>query len=404
MLTVLLLIGQTAFHAPDLYPPTRLEAEGKPIDVDAAHAAPHVHDMDGDGLPDLLVGQFGDGKLRVYRNLGKRRAPVFERFDWVMAGDRVATVPFGCCIGFVPRLADLDGDGRLDLVSGSLPGEMYWFPGLPGRRFAPGRRIVDADDKPITTERVVTVTPFDWDRDGRSDLIVGTQPGPLVWMRNLGGARFGNPQRIMVENEPISGDDLAPAMADWDGDGVDDLFVGDAQGRVRLYRITRPGGRTRLSAPIQLIAPVRPEYWSQGAREPRSGVRVRLWVGDWDGDGKTDLLVGDLSVLPAKAIADQEALGAKALEAEQELEQLGPLMRAEQRRLIDEAYRRLGLDRDRPIPAEREREFSELFAQLRDGSAEYQRLWKRFQELQGLVRQSRPAPSTHGFVWLYRRR
>ena len=43
--------------------PVRLEAAGKPIDTEIGHAAPFVCDFDGDGLKDLLVGQFGDGIL-----------------------------------------------------------------------------------------------------------------------------------------------------------------------------------------------------------------------------------------------------------------------------------------------------------------------------------------------------
>ena len=44
-------------------PPVRLEAAGKPIDTDVGHAAPLVVDFDGDGKNDLLVGQFGEGKI-----------------------------------------------------------------------------------------------------------------------------------------------------------------------------------------------------------------------------------------------------------------------------------------------------------------------------------------------------
>src|SRR5262245_2573850 len=70
---VLLLWGlarAAADPARELAPPVRLEAAGKPIDTDIGHAAPFVADFDGDGVPDLLVGQFGDGILWVYRNEG----------------------------------------------------------------------------------------------------------------------------------------------------------------------------------------------------------------------------------------------------------------------------------------------------------------------------------------------
>jgi hypothetical protein len=61
--------------ARELAPPVLLEAGGKPIDTDVGHAAPFVGDFDGDGVNDLLVGQFGDGILWVYKNVGTNAHP-----------------------------------------------------------------------------------------------------------------------------------------------------------------------------------------------------------------------------------------------------------------------------------------------------------------------------------------
>lgn len=55
--------------------PVRLEAAGKAIDTDVGHAAPSVADFDGDGVQDLLVGQFGEGILWIYRNEGTNERP-----------------------------------------------------------------------------------------------------------------------------------------------------------------------------------------------------------------------------------------------------------------------------------------------------------------------------------------
>src|SRR5438874_9164087 len=80
LLLALLAVGPPA-PAPDfareLHPPVRLLAAGKPIDTDVGHAAPFVGDFDGDGVKDLLVGQFGDGVLWVYRNVGTNARPKY---------------------------------------------------------------------------------------------------------------------------------------------------------------------------------------------------------------------------------------------------------------------------------------------------------------------------------------
>ncbi|MEZ6195157.1 MAG: VCBS repeat-containing protein [Planctomycetota bacterium] len=47
-------------------------------------------DLDGDGIRDLLVGQFAEGKIAFYRGLGKGR---FGRRAWVTAGGETVRVP-----------------------------------------------------------------------------------------------------------------------------------------------------------------------------------------------------------------------------------------------------------------------------------------------------------------------
>jgi hypothetical protein len=75
--------------------PERIVADGKPIDVEVGHASPHYADFDGDGVSDLLVGQFGSGKLRIYKNHGTLRKPEFKDFTFVQAGGKDASVPSG---------------------------------------------------------------------------------------------------------------------------------------------------------------------------------------------------------------------------------------------------------------------------------------------------------------------
>ncbi len=69
-------------------------ADGSPLAVgEVGHAAPVYHDFDGDGVPDLVVGEFEDGACRIFHNYGTAARPLFRDFEFFHAGGRKATVP-----------------------------------------------------------------------------------------------------------------------------------------------------------------------------------------------------------------------------------------------------------------------------------------------------------------------
>lgn len=80
--------------AGELEPPVQIQVGGKPVDVEReGHAAPFVGDFDGDGVRDLLVGQYHEGRLRIYRNRGSDTSPTFESHEWFQAGGKLGRVP-----------------------------------------------------------------------------------------------------------------------------------------------------------------------------------------------------------------------------------------------------------------------------------------------------------------------
>lgn len=100
--STLLLIGalaaaglESAQAGPDLDQPVRLEIAGEPIDCEVGHAAPFVQDWNGDGVWDLLVGQMGQGRLRIFLNVGTPTVPRFEDAIVFQAGGAAGTVPSG---------------------------------------------------------------------------------------------------------------------------------------------------------------------------------------------------------------------------------------------------------------------------------------------------------------------
>ncbi len=91
LLSTLLLVSGAAISAAEFQKPVRLKADGVPVRVESpGYAAPCWADIDGDGRKDLLVGQFHQGKIRVYRNLGDGKLAAGQ---WRKAEGAVAEIP-----------------------------------------------------------------------------------------------------------------------------------------------------------------------------------------------------------------------------------------------------------------------------------------------------------------------
>lgn len=98
LLCCMLTLGAGLAGAQTLAEPVRLQADGRPLAVEVGHAAPCVVDWNRDGRLDLLVGQFGEGKARLYLGaaaVAAGQAPRFGPHRWFRAGGEVATVPAG---------------------------------------------------------------------------------------------------------------------------------------------------------------------------------------------------------------------------------------------------------------------------------------------------------------------
>jgi hypothetical protein len=294
---------------------------------------------------------------------------------------------------------DLDGDGRTDIISGSWPGEIYFFRRQADGTFAAPEQLKDRDGKVINVGSGSSAFAVDWDSNGTIDLLVGNVLGEVYFIPNEGRKQlaFSKPRRLEADGQPIKvNGDAAPVVADWDGDGKLDLIVGAEDGSVVWYRNVGTAKEPELEAARTLI-PKSPLGWGDDDRRQAGdwGIRVKLCVVDWNGDGRLDILLGDRCGGFRGRPAQTEQEEAEERRANDKLPGLRQLW-AE----TFQAYRRLQEATESVRSATQERREQDL-DKLRD---QLRRLKDEMVVVQQIQSRYQPRYQAHGFVWLFLRK
>ncbi|MCX2741262.1 T9SS type A sorting domain-containing protein [Pontibacter anaerobius] len=271
--------------------------QGQMLDLSEG-AYPAFADLDADSDLDLLVGNDASlrngvysGSLSFYRNTGTASKPTFE-----LVTDNFLQLHSQQLYHIKPAFADINGDGKLDLMLTSKgvnagSARIVWLRNLA----ATGQPAAfDFSQRQELLKITDGDTPAfaDLDNDGDLDLLLGKAASNLEFYRNTGTSAA---PVYTLESSSFGGINynfdrrfLHPFVHDIDGDNIPDLLTVDESGELRIYRnITQ-----NLSATFTAETEVLENELKQQAQATKLGHGLSITAAPLGGDKQLYLAMG----------------------------------------------------------------------------------------------------------------
>lgn len=274
-------------------PPKTIKVSNRDIAA-GLRSCPIVGDWNNDGKLDLIVGN-EDGKLTIFLNTqaGISKEPSFNA-SFNVRGQQIRDLIVGEYS--VPFVVDWDNDHKKDIIIGDMDGYVTYFrnSGTDTKKpkFSSGfrpQRNGPSGMMDVKVDGYAVPVAFDWDMDGKKDLIVGDFHGKVWFFKNIGtdaAPVFGTVTPMLSNKNPIDvGQNAAPFVCDWNHDGQKDLVVGNEAGQIMLFLNTGSANGTQALGTPTILSNI--------SGDIDVGRYARPWVVDYNGDWLDDLIVGN---------------------------------------------------------------------------------------------------------------